>query len=284
MAGNLSHRGANSPRPAIGRSGPAVRSTRRNWIGGALKGLTGIILLASFWELLRSAEVLPRAAAPGLGGIIVALFHRIRDGSLAAAALETLHLWAVGLAVAVILGVPAGLMVGLHRLVDNATRVIVEFLRPVPSVALVPVAILAFGIGFQMKLFLVVFASFWPLFFNAKYGVSQTDPQLVEAAKALGFRTRRITLRVIMPSSLPSVATGFRVAATVALILAVISEMVAGSTGLGHYILTASMAGRSESMYAAVLLVGLLGYGIHIVTQYAYVALVPWAVDNRSSV
>ena len=126
--------------------------------------------------------------------------------------------------------------IGSSRRGYQMLRLPIEFLRPIPSVALIPLAVLVFGTRFPNKLFLVTFACVWPLLFQAIYGVQDVDPVAVDTARAFGFgRFRRLVL-IVLPSSAPYIATGLRIASSVALILAVTSELVVGVPGLGSAI------------------------------------------------
>jgi ABC-type nitrate/sulfonate/bicarbonate transport system permease component len=172
----------------------------------------------------------------------------------------TLSGWAGGLGIATVLGVPLGIAIGSSRTVYRATRTLIEFLRPVPSVALIPVAILVYGAGLESKVFLAAFAAFWQLLVQTVYGVQDVDPVATDTARSFGFSRRERLQRVALPSALPYIATGLRIASSVALILAVTAELVIGSQGLGRQINIARSGGNVELMYALIIATGLLGW------------------------
>ena len=153
----------------------------------------------------------------------------------------------LGLGIAIVLGVPAGLLIGSSRWAYRAFRVPIEFLRPIPSVALIPLAVLIYGTGLESKVFLAAFASFWPLLIQTIYGVQDVDPVATDTARAFGLGRFERMWRVTIPSAVPYIATGIRISSAVALILAVTAELVIGSAGLGREINRASSGGNVDA-------------------------------------
>ena len=134
------------------------------------KGTVGVLVAIGLWELVRALSLLPQDYVPSVPTILRAVVENLDNGLLAAAG-ETLKAWGFGMLITIGIGVAFGIAIGLSRWADAASRVVVEFLRPVPSVALIPVAVLIFGIGLRMQLLLIVFACVWPVLFNVRYGV-----------------------------------------------------------------------------------------------------------------
>jgi NitT/TauT family transport system permease protein len=282
-AGSGEKSSAAAPEPAVVLTGRGGSGRSRLRLERGIKGTIGVAGAILLWELARATGLLPSVYAPSFPRILSEAVQQIPDGPLMRAVLTTLHAWALGLGIAVLLAVPSGFAVGLSRWADSASRVVVEFLRPIPSVALIPVAILFAGLGLQMKLILIVFACFWPLFFNTKYGVGHTDPLLLETGRAFGRSRPRLILEIVVPSALPSVATGVRIAASIALILAVVAEMVAGGGGIGYFILAHNMAGQLSTMYAGILVIGLLGYAVNLAAMAVERRLLAWSPDHRQA-
>jgi len=161
-------------------------------------------------------------------------------------------------------------------------RLPIEFLRPIPSVALIPLAVLMFGTRFPNKLFLVTFACIWPLLFQAIYGVQDVDPVAMDTARAFGFgRLQRLAL-VVLPSATPYIATGLRLASSVALILAVTSELVVGVPGLGSAINIAASGGDFPLMYALIAVAGLLGVSLNAIFAQVEGRALRWHPSQRS--
>ena len=144
--------------------------------------------------------------------------------------------------------------------VFDSLKIIVEFLRPVPSVAMIPLAILFFGLGATMRISVITYAAFWPMLISTIYGVRAIDPQALDVARNFGITGAEALWRVTLPSALASIATGFRISATIALVVTITTELIAGNSGIGFYISQMEQANRLPPMYAAIILTGILGY------------------------
>ncbi len=216
----------------------------------------GVLVL---FELLPRVGILDSANFPPISQTLSTLAGQVVGSDLWTAVGNTLAGWALGLGIAAALAVPAGILIGSSRLVYRSLRGVIEFLRPVPSVALIPLAILIYGSGLQSKVFLAAFAAFWALLVQVLYGVQDVDPVATDTARSFGFsRTQRL-LRVTLPSALPYIATGLRIASAVSLILSVTAELVIGSSGLGRSINVARSGGDVKLMYALIIATGVLG-------------------------
>jgi ABC-type nitrate/sulfonate/bicarbonate transport system permease component len=212
---------------------------------------------------------------------VAELVRQLGDGGFWSAVASTLVGWAIGLGLAAAVAIPTGIVVGSTPLLYRALRVPIEFLRPIPSVALIPLAILVYGTGMQSKVFLIVFASFWPLLVQTLYGVQDVDPVAQDTARSFGFPRSQRLLRVTLPSAVPYIATGLRLASTVALILAVTAELVIGSPGLGREINLAQSGGAAELMYALIIVTGLMGWGLNALFARGERRLLHWHVSHR---
>jgi NitT/TauT family transport system permease protein len=244
------------------------------------KGLAGIAVAIAVWEVVRAAGLVPRDFVPSIGSILDALVGSL-SGGLPDALRHTLMAWAVGMVLAVAIGVLLGVAIGLSRTGDAAARVVIDFLRPVPSVALIPVAVLIFGIGLRMQIVLIVFACVWPVLFNVRYGVRSVDPLLVDTARVAGLSRAAVIRRVVMPWALPAILTGVRISSSIALVLAVSSEMITGSPGLGKMIVDADSAGNFALLYAGALVTGLFGFLLNQGLISIDRRLLPWSVAAR---
>ncbi len=166
----------------------------------------------------------------------------------------------LGLAIASAAGAVLGVAVGTSVWADAATDVIVRMARPLPSLALIPIAILLAGLGTTMTSGLVAFAAFWPVFINARYAARQVEPLQLDTGRALGFGRWELIWRVVVPSVAPAIATGVRVAAGIATVVTISVELVAGTGGLGGYVMHAQEGGATAMMYAGIVVGGLLGW------------------------
>lgn len=228
-----------------------------------------------------TAGVLPSQWFPPVSAIFATLAGELGHAAVWVAAWATLRGWAVGLAVAAAGAVPLGLLIGSVQPLFRAVRVVIEFLRPIPSVALVPVGVLIFGSGLQMKAFLVAFAAFWPLLFQAVYGVRDVDPLARDTARIYGLGAAARFRRIVLPSAAPYIATGLRISAAIGLILAVTGELVVGAPGLGRAIVQAQAGAAVELMYALIVVTGLLGLAVNAVFRLGEARALHWHASQR---
>lgn len=259
--------------PTADRPGPR---RLRHGLDRAGKGLVGVVALTLLYEAARAVGILPTEGAPGVAAIVDATWDGLAGGPLLAAAVDTLQASALGLAVACAIGIPLGLAVGASRWADALTGVTVEFLRPVPAVALVPVAVVVFGLEVGMQVFLIGFACVWPVVLGTRHGVRALDPLMLDSARMLGLSRRAVVTRVVVPATAPAVATGVRTAASLGIVVAVAAEIVAGSPGLGQYLTDAQQGGSEASAFAAVLLSGLLGLAVNALFVLGESRLAGW--------
>jgi ABC-type nitrate/sulfonate/bicarbonate transport system permease component len=233
------------------------------------------------WELLTRTGALNPDHVPPMTDTVAELVSLLGESSFWSAVGSTLQGWALGLGIAAALAIPLGILIGSSATAYRAVRFVVEFLRPIPSVALVPLAVLIYGVGLESKVFLAAFASFWPLFVQTLYGVRDVDPVATDTAKSFGLNGLQRLVRVKLPSAVPYIATGLRISSAVALILAVTAEIVIGSAGLGREINIARQGGAIELMYALIITTGLLGWALNIVTTRAERRVLHWHPSHR---
>jgi ABC-type nitrate/sulfonate/bicarbonate transport system permease component len=224
---------------------------------GGLLGFGAVLEIAPRIGLV-SPRYLPPASAT-----LAALGREAAAGAFWRALLDTAVGWALGLTVAVAAATVLGALIGSVRALRVATASTIEFLRPIPSVALIPIAVLLWGAQLRSSLLLVVYAAFWPTLLQVIHGVGDVDPVARDTARAYRF-TRWATVRhVLWPTALPYLLTGLRLSAAVALILAITAELVIGAPGLGKEIGVAMASSAVPAMYALILVVGLFGVAVN---------------------
>jgi NitT/TauT family transport system permease protein len=205
------------------------------------------------------------------------------NGDISSQLFATFQVYVQGLVLATVLAVSVGVLMGTYKPVADALKIIVEFLRPVPSVAMIPLAILFFGLGPSMRMSVVTYAAFWPMLISTIYGVRAIDPQALDVARNFGITGAEALWRVTFPSALASIATGFRISATIALIVTITTELIAGNSGIGYYISQMEQADRLPPMYAAIILTGILGYllnSIYFSLEHKFVFWTPAARER----
>lgn len=169
------------------------------------------------------------------------------------------HLFA-GFAVASVAGVLAGVAIGSSRWVRAAVDPMIHLLRSLPPPALLPFAIIAFGIGAAMKIWIIAFTAFFPVLLNTIDGVRGRDPMSVEVARVYRISARRRFSAIVVPGALPQIFAGLRVGLQTSLLLMVVSELVASTGGIGFVILQAQQEFDTRAMWAGIVLLGVLGY------------------------
>ena len=240
-----------------------------------------VICVLALWQLVVGIGLLNEDHVPSMSATVAELAELLGDGDFWSAVGSTLQGWALGLGIAAVLAIPLGIVIGSSATAYRSVRFVVEFLRPIPSVALVPLAVLIYGVGLESKVFLAAFASFWPLFVQTLYGVQDVDPVTTDTARSFGLGRFERLYRVTLPSAVPYIATGLRISSAVALILAVTAEIVIGSAGLGREINVARSSGAVEVMYALIITTGLLGWLLNIATTRAERRVLHWHPSHR---
>jgi len=271
--------------PAAVDAGSGPGSVARRLLRGNVAA--GVLGFAAFLVLL---EVVPRTGVvspdylPPFSRIAGALGDLVREGGFWTAVGDTLRSWFLGLLIAVALGIVAGFLIGTVPVLREFTASTIEFLRPIPSVALIPLAVLVFGLSMKSTLLLVVYASFWQVLIQVLYGVADVDPVARDTARSFGLGRWARTVHVTWPTALPYVFTGIRLAAAVALILAITAELVIGIPGLGAEIGVAQQSGAVPRMYALVVVTGIFGVIVNVGFRAAERRLLSWHASVRGEV
>jgi ABC-type nitrate/sulfonate/bicarbonate transport system permease component len=256
---------------------PLVRRPGGRMVLGALGSLTALAL----WELAVAVGILPAADVPSATDVLAEFVRLLGTSAFWDAVWRTLWGAAVGLGLAVAVGVPIGMLMGSSLLVHHALRPTVEFLRPVPGVALIPLIVLIWGQNVRTVWTLVAFACVWPMLIQSLYGAQGIDEVARDTARSFRLtRVERIRF-LIVPGTLPYIATGIRISASMALIVAVSVELLTGAPGLGSAIVRAQDATRFTEMYALIVASGVLGIAINLVFGRAERHFLRWHQSQR---
>jgi ABC-type nitrate/sulfonate/bicarbonate transport system permease component len=221
-------------------------------------GLIVVILVA--WELASANGLIKALTFPRVSAIGSAWMDLATDGELFTEMLETLRRMFIGFGLACAIGIPLGLLMGASRFFHALFEPLTELLRPIPSPAYIPIAILLLGIGDSMKLAVVCVAAVFPILLNTYQGVRDIDPVVVDTGRTLGLRRGAILREVALPAALPSVLTGMRISLGIAFIVVVVAEMIIGNDGMGHLILDSQRTFRIPAMYAGIFTLAVVGY------------------------
>jgi ABC-type nitrate/sulfonate/bicarbonate transport system permease component len=225
-----------------------------------LLGVAFIGALLVLWEVAAAYAIFPPMSFPRISSIMAAWWQLAISGELLGELLPSLWRMFLGYFIGCALGVALGLLMGYVRFFYNLLEPITEVLRPIPSPAYLPIMILFLGIDDEMKVFMIAFATIFPVLLNTYSGVRSVDPIQMQTARTFGVSGHRLLTQIVLPASSPYIFTGMRVSLAVALIVMVISEMVAASNGIGYFILSAQRGFKVRDMFAGVLTLAMLGY------------------------
>jgi len=244
------------------------------------RGLVGVAVFVLLAQALSSSAVVSRSVLPSAFAVLAQAVGLLGNGQFLGDIGATIEAWAVGLAIAVAVAVPIGLALGSVPFVRSATRAVVEFLRPIPSVALIPLVALVLGPGLRMNITLIVYASIWPVLFNTIYGLDDVDPVAKETLRAFGFGRLDVIRRVSLPAASPFIATGIRLASSIAIILNIGTGVLTGrvdGNGIGAFISDLNVGSiNTTQVLAAALWAGVLGLALNALLVWAERRLLPW--------
>lgn len=260
----------------------SARTVRRGTARLLAWRLACIVAALGLGQVLVATGAIPSSAVAEPSAIFGALGGLIPAGSFWSSAGATAASWAIGLAISLAVAIPAGLTLGASDLAYRMSRFTIDFLRTIPPVALIPLALLLYGATQTMALVLIIFGSVWPVLLQSMYGVHQVDPVARDVARAYQFRRRETVLEVVLPSAAPFVATGIRIAATTSLLLAVGAELIGGAPGLGLSISAAEQNGQIPQMYAYIVASAVLGVLINLALLRLERRTLRWHAAHRS--
>ena len=188
----------------------------------------------------------------------------------------------IGYFVAVGFGVGGGVALGVSPVLRRVATPVVEFLRSIPAPALLPFALLVLGVGNDAKIFVIAFVCVWPILLNAVDGVSGVDPTLVETGRVYRIPPSDRLRHVVLPAAAPQIFAGMRTSLSLALILMVVSEMVASSNGIGYFVLQSQRSFAIPEMWSGIILLGLLGYVFNAIFLLVERRVLAWHRGARS--
>ncbi len=225
-----------------------------------LSGLGFLILLIVIWEAASRLSLVHPVYIPPFSRVMQTWWELMVSGELPRQVWDSMGRFLLGYVLAVVAGVALGMFMGSSRWLYALLEPTVELLRPLPPPAIIPVAILLLGIEDTMKVFVIAFSCFFPVLVNTIHGVQGVERVLIDTARTFRLRSREIIWKVTLPAAAPSIVTGMRISLAIALILTVITEMVAANSGIGYFILDSERSFRVREMYAGILMLMLLGY------------------------
>ncbi|NPV21029.1 ABC transporter permease [Bradyrhizobium aeschynomenes] len=237
--------------------------------------------LITLWQFAADQRLISPVFLPGPDRAWASLMRGFTSGDLLTKLAGTLTHMAYGWLLASIVGVALGAMIGSSKTMRAYVAPTLELLRPLPVSAIIPVAIAALGLSQGMALAVIAFGSLWPMLLGTIHGFAAVEPRLYEVARVLHMSRLAVILKIALPSAAPDILAGMRLSLTVALILAVVCEMLAGLDGLGQWVLLSARSFRSADLFAGVMLLGVIGYVTALAMDAAESRLLRWQAARR---
>ncbi|MBF2714137.1 ABC transporter permease subunit [Agrobacterium vitis] len=234
-----------------------TRSERIIWL--AVSVCVGALLVL-LWQWITAQRLVSPVFLPGPASAWNALLRGVESGVLIDNTLGTVRRMLYGWLLASLLGIAIGAFIGISPRIREYLGPGVEFLRPLPASAVVPLAIALLGLSETMVLAVIAFGAIWPMLLATIHGFSAVEPRLYEVSRMFRMSRGEVIFKIALPSSMPDILAGMRLGLTVALILSVVGEMLASQEGLGSWILLAARAFRAPDLYAGIIVLGGLGY------------------------
>lgn len=243
--------------------------------GGTVLGLLLV------WELLSRLEVLPSSSFPPASSTLLRLGELSLSSSFWAAVGNTLQGTAIGLLFVCLVGIPLGFLMGRVHWIDRSTLLIIEFLKPIPPVALLPLALLFYGPTLTMKSVLVFLGALWPLLIQITYAARAFDPTQMDMARSYRLSFAKKARFIFLPSLMPYALTGLRISISIGLVIAVVAELIGGARGMGQEIAIAQNTAALTTMYSYIIATGLLGLVINGLFAMLSKPLLFWHASQR---
>lgn len=255
-----------------------MRNSLALWRGISFVVAAGFVAL---WQLIANWRLVSPVFLPGPDRAWSALMRGFSGGDLLEKLNGTLWHMALGWLLASLVGIMVGALVGSSQAMRAYVAPTLEFLRPLPVSAIIPVAIALFGLTQSMALFVIAFGAIWPTLLATVHGFAAVEPRLYEVARVLHLSRLAVIFKIALPSASPDILSGMRLSLTVALILSVVCEMLAGLDGLGHWVLLSARSFRSADLFAGVILLGAIGYATALMMSAVERRLLVWRTSGH---
>ena len=226
-----------------------------------------VLFLLGLWEVTIRLSGWSEQVFPGPIVVFNAFIELVSDGTLFNHSVASLYRVTVGFYLAAILGIPLGILLGLHRISNNLVNPVVQFLRPISPLAWIPLAMLWFGIGDNPAIFLIFLSSFFSLIVATAISVRTINPIYFQVAANFNFSRKETITKVVIPAITPDVVTALRLTITVAWLVVVAAEMIAVQSGLGYLILDSRNALRMDYVMVGMIVIGLIGLFLDQIMQ-----------------
>ncbi|MGH3653017.1 ABC transporter permease [Glutamicibacter sp.] len=274
------------PATSARRAKITPRRRRVSWqtAGPVALGTLGILLFLAIWQAASVLELVNPIHLPPPTVVFERFAMNFAYAEFWTAVGNTMKAWLLGVVISTVMGVIAGIIIGSSNVLVKATHSTVEFFRPIPAVALIPIAALLFGPRIGTELVIIIYACFWVVLIQVFYGISDLDKVAVDTARTLRMNFMQRVRYLIFPTLLPFLMTGLRLSATIALILAISVELIVGTPGLGQEVAFAQINGSAPAIYALIITSGLLGIAINMIMRFIERKTLFWHESVRGGI
>lgn len=249
-------------------------------MGARLTRICAVVVFLLLWEAIARSGMFSSILLPPPSLVAMTGFKLLTEGELLGHIWTSLGRVLIGFAIAAAIAIPLGIVAGSNPTLFNIVDPIIELFRPIPVLALLPLAILWFGIGEPSKIFIITYAAFFPVFINTVAGVRYSDPVLIQVASTLGATRAQIFYRVVLMCALPSLAVGIRLGLGFAFLALVAAELIASTRGLGYLIMDSRLTFQTDRGMVGIVSLGLLGFVINAIL----VRLERWALSWKQDI
>lgn len=241
-----------------------------------LLAIVSVISVLVIWQLVSLTGWVNHILLPSPLDIVNSLVASLEDGSLLRNTWWSLLRVLEGFLLATLVAVPLGIAMGVSQIVRGLVDPLLELLRPIPPIAVIPLAILWLGIGELSKVFIIAYGAFFPILINTMAGFREVERVHVRAAQVLGAKRYHIFRDVVVPSAFPFIVVGCRLGMSMAFIVLVAAELIASSVGLGFMINDARYNFRTDQIFLGMACIGALGFGLNLILLEAERRLLGW--------
>lgn len=242
-----------------------------------VRPLIGVVVLLAGWQALYASKAVDPVLLPSPMETFAAFWRGMTEGTLGADFWKTILRTVYSFAIALVVAVPLGIVLGASRKLYESIEFTIDFFRSTPASAMFPLFLVIFGVGEKTKIAVAAFGAALVILFNVAYGVMGARKQRQLAARVMGAPRWRVLTDVTLLESMPSVFVGMRSGVSLALVIVIVAEMFIGSTdGLGQRVMNAQMIFDMPEMYAAIFAAGMLGYAMNLVFILAERRFVHW--------
>jgi ABC-type nitrate/sulfonate/bicarbonate transport system permease component len=262
---------------AASRRRGVLRLPSLRWVN--LSGAAFLVALAALWQLAVAERWITSQYLPEPTAIARSIGDLAQSGALTHNFSHTLYVTLVGWVASGVLGVALGLALGLSAVTWRYSMASIEFLRALPAISFVPVAVLLLGFSTKMELVVVIYVSLWPILIGTIHGARQVTPMHRDLARMMHMSRMAQIRRLVLPTIAPFVFVGLQVSLSLSLALALVAEMVGNPVGVGQALIVAQNTLHPPEMFAYVVLVGIIG----VLLNALFLRLVAWAFPGTSS-